>query len=208
MRFGELGDGGYGLPRALCALAMTGGFTWGAVGGGTHGSRPTAEHFVGQGPCALPGVQHKTDGRTEASAPTEGNKKCGWAGRCGERTERCQWQKQRSERVAAVKISSVRRKAAQKFWAPQQGHRPLRRVTRSAVLIGRGDIGIGPYGGETEIHLLSGGRGRTPPLRRATRGAGKESPSHGFAVPAPFRQGGHGDGGCGLPQPVCALALQ
>ena len=40
------------------------------VGGGTHGSRPT-RIFVGQGPCALPGVQHKTDGRTEASAPTE-----------------------------------------------------------------------------------------------------------------------------------------
>ena len=30
-------------------------------------------------------------------------------------------------------------------------------------------------------------------------GAGKESPSHGFAMPAPFRQGGQGDGGCGLP---------
>ena len=44
------------------------------------------------------------------------------AGRCGERTERCQWQMKRSERVAAVKISSVRRKAAWKFWAPQQGH--------------------------------------------------------------------------------------
>ena len=26
---------------------------------------------------------------------------------------------------------------------------------------------------------------------------GEESPSHGFAVPAPFRQGGQGDGGCG-----------
>ena len=26
-------------------------------------------------------------------------------------------------------------------------------------------------------------------------GKGKESPSHGFAVPAPFRQGGQGDGG-------------
>ena len=26
-------------------------------------------------------------------------------------------------------------------------------------------------------------------------GAGKESPSHGFAVPAPFRQGGRRDGG-------------
>ena len=30
-------------------------FTRGAVCGGTHGSRPIAEHFVGQGPCALPG---------------------------------------------------------------------------------------------------------------------------------------------------------
>ena len=41
---------------------------------------------------------------------------------CGERAERCQWQEKRGERVAAVKISSVRHKAAQKFWAPQQGH--------------------------------------------------------------------------------------
>ena len=49
------------------------------------------------------------------------------AGRCGERTERCRWQRKRSGRVAAVKIFSVRRKAAQKFWAPQQGHRPLRK---------------------------------------------------------------------------------
>ena len=49
------------------------------------------------------------------------------AGRCGERTKRCRWQRKRSERVAAVKILSVRRKAAQKFWAPQQGHRPLRK---------------------------------------------------------------------------------
>ena len=49
------------------------------------------------------------------------------AGRCGERTERCQWQMKRGERVAAVKILSVRRKAAQKFWTPQQNHRPLRK---------------------------------------------------------------------------------
>ena len=49
-----------------------------------------------------------------------------WAGRCGERTERCRWQMKRGGRVAAVKILSVRRKAAQKFWAPQQDHRPLR----------------------------------------------------------------------------------
>ena len=57
----------------------------------------------------------------------------GTAGRCGERTERCRWQKQRSERVAAVKISSVRRKAAQKFWAPQQDHRPLRKCISGGV---------------------------------------------------------------------------
>ena len=179
MRFGELGDGGCGLPRALCALAMT---------GFLQGVRWAAGHM---GP-----------------ALRRGNKGCSGAGRCGERTERCQWQKQRSERVAAVKISSVRRKAAQKFWAPQQGHRPLRKITRSAVVIGRGDVGIAPYGGETEIHPLSGGRGRTPPLRRATRGAEEESPSHGEAVTTPLPKGGHGDGGCGLPQPVCAPASQ
>ena len=84
---------------------------------------------------------------------------------------------------------------------------PYESITRSAVVIGRSDVGIAPYGGETEIHLLSGGRGRTPPLRKATRGAEEESPSHGCAVPAPFRQGGHGDGGCGLPRALCALAM-
>ena len=49
-------------------------------------------------------------------------KGCGKAGRCGERIERRRWRMKRDERVAAVKISSVRRKAAQKFWVPQQGH--------------------------------------------------------------------------------------
>ena len=38
----------------------------------------------------------------------------------GECSGRCRWQMKRGERVAAVKISSARRKAAQKFWAPQQ----------------------------------------------------------------------------------------
>ena len=60
-------------------------------------------------------------------------------GRCGERIERCQWQKKRDERVAAVKISSVRRKAAQKFWAPQQDHRPLRMQGKGC---GAGDYGL------------------------------------------------------------------
>ena len=77
--------------------------------------------FVGQGPRALPGVRYRQRG---ALRPTH-SEKCGEAGRCGERIERRRWRKKRDERVAAVKISSVRRKAAQKFWAPQQDHRPL-----------------------------------------------------------------------------------
>nr|DAI70945.1 MAG TPA: hypothetical protein [Caudoviricetes sp.] len=76
---------------------------------------------------------------------------CLRAGRCGERIERCQWKKKRDEPVATVKISSVRRKAARKFWAPQQGYRPLRnderetaltvRQTQRASLMRRGSAG-------------------------------------------------------------------
>ena len=116
------------------------------------------------------GVRCKPAGGRRRPLLRRGYKGCGTAGRCGERTERCQWQKQRSERVAAVKISSVRRKAAQKFWAPQQGHRPLRAHNKRC-------------------------------------GERKESPSHGFAVTAPFRQGGRGDGRGGLPRALCALAM-
>ena len=88
-------------------FAMTGSFTWGAVQGraGRPGGRPLRMRYKGRGT----------------------------AGRCGERIERRRWRMKRDERVAAVKILSVRRKAAQKFWAPQQDHRPLRRVTRDAV---------------------------------------------------------------------------
>ena len=88
-----------------------------ALGAGGVEPRP----YGGREDLCKPGV-----GRTESSAPTD-SLVAGTAGRCGERTERCQWQMKRSERVAAVKILSVRRKAAQKFWAPQQDHRPLRK---------------------------------------------------------------------------------
>ena len=84
-------------------------------------------------------------GRPQGSPLRKRNMECGEAGRCGERTERCRWQKKRSERVAAVKILSVRRKAAQKFWAPQQDHRPLQRGYKGCGTAGR-CIGIGSYG--------------------------------------------------------------
>ena len=116
-----------------------------------------------------------------------GYKKCSGAGRCGERTERCQWQKQRSERVAAVKISSVRRKAAQKFWAPQQGHRPLRKRILWCVGEGLCPSRGRPQGSPLRKSLpcLKGG-GPAAGWWRDSRG--EESPSHGFAV---LRQGGH-----------------
>ena len=100
------------MPRVRCALAMTSFFARSAMQNraGRPGGRPLRKR----------------------------NKACGKTGRCGERTERCRWQRKRSERVAAVKILSVRRKAAQKFWAPQQDHRPLRMFY--SVCGGRGDM--------------------------------------------------------------------
>ena len=94
------------------------------------------------------------------------------AGRCGERTER----------VAVVKILSVRRKAAQKFWAPQQGHHPLRRVTRGAVK--RGVEDAAPYGGATRSAGERDDVGIVP-YGYITRGAVRNSL---------FRRGAHGDG--------------
>ena len=119
-----------------------------------HGGRNKFGGWTGaSAPTQSKEMRTSTDGRGRTPPLRKRYKECDFyrAGRCGERTERCRWQRKRSERVAAVKILSVRRKAAQKFWAPQQDHRPLRRVARSACV---------------------------------------ESPSHGFACPAPFRQGG------------------
>ena len=89
------------------------------------------------------------------------------AGGCGERTERCRWQKQRSERVAAVKILSVRRKAAQKFWAPQQDHRPLRK--RNKRCNGRATARVAPTEELQGVQWAGDRKGR--PYERVTRGA-------------------------------------
>ena len=167
MRFGELGDGGCGLPRALCALAMT----W-----------------------VLQGVRCKAGRRGGGTPPLQrGNKRCSGAGRCGERTERCQWQKQRSERVAAVKISSVRRKAAQKFWAPQQGHRPLRK--RILWCVGEGlcpSVGATARVAPTEGCKRCGGAGRCGhrPLRKRILWCVGEGlcPSRGRPQGSPLRR--------------------
>ena len=116
------GGRGRGLPRARCALAMT------EVERICVSFRDQSADWSWESVIPL----YKRRGERIATASVRTGfamthyKKCGEAGRCGERTERCRWQRKRSERVAAVKILSVRRKAAQKFWAPQQDHRPLR----------------------------------------------------------------------------------
>ena len=71
------------------------------------------------------------------------------AARCGERIERRRWRMKRDERVAAVKILSVRRKTAQKFWAPQQGHRALRSS------IGKPSVGADAYIGPLTALLVT-----------------------------------------------------
>ena len=55
--------------------------------------------------------------------------------------------------------------------------------------------GVRPYGSATRGAM--GGRPQGSPLRKRYKGGqGRaESPSHGFVVPAPFRQGDRGDGG-------------
>ena len=117
------------------------------------------------------------------------------AGRCGERTERCQRQKKRSERVAAVKILSVRRKAAQKFWTPQQdpvipqhkgrGERiatasvrtgfAMTYYTRSAVVIGGGVRARRPAERLQEVRQ-SGRTEASAPTKMCCRGGAKPLP--------------------------------
>ena len=58
--FRGLGDGSYGLPRALRALAMTGGFVRGGGWWDTWVPPYNSIFFVGQGPCALPGVEKES----------------------------------------------------------------------------------------------------------------------------------------------------
>ena len=118
-------------------------FLWEGAYGGAHRSLPYAP-MMGFRRAACP---HTAAKGGQGRSPLRMDLGTVQPGRCGERAERRQWRMKRSERVAAVKISSVRRKAAQKFWVPQQDHRPLRRfsLTKSSERpkMGRsGDFGF------------------------------------------------------------------
>ena len=66
-----------------------------------------------------------------------------------------------------------------------------------AVLKRAGGVEPRPYGQLGGWYGGTAGRCRHRPLRRGLQGGRCKdvSPSHGFAVPAPFRQGGQEDGG-------------
>ena len=70
---------------------------------------------------------------------------------------------------------------------------PLRITSKSLL---RADVGIGPYGGETEIRPLSGGRGRTPPLRKRYKGRGtrRNPPVTASPCQPPLGKGAKGTG--------------
>ena len=119
------------------------------------GTPPYGTVCRGGRPCP-PGPDNATPCRAGPVCPAGCGKNL--SGRCGERTERCQWQKQRGERVAAVKISSVRRKAAQKFWAPQQGHRPLRKCNKRCN--GRATARVAPTDELQEVQWAGDHEGR------------------------------------------------
>ena len=99
------------------------------------------------------------------------------------------------------------RSAAGFLWCVGEGLCPSRGRPQGSPLRkgykecdGRADVGIGPYGSATR-GAVSGPSGTPAPTEELQEvRCGAESPSHGFAVPVPFRQGGRGDGGCGLPQ--------
>ena len=172
------------LRRAACphAAVMV---RW-LTGGGLRAARPTEAYFAVRRGGALPLPR-----ATARVAPTEGYKQ--YRGRADVGSE---------PSAAGGRGSEVSELPRSKLGAS---------AVRQRKNFGHRNRIIGPYGGVQEVRL--NGASRTPPptecnkkcgragrcghrpLRRVTRGAGKESPSHGCAVPAPFRQGGHGDGG-------------
>ena len=157
-----------------------GGVTSSTVVGGTHGSRPTTTHFVGQGPRALPWGAGKNR-----------------SGRCGHRPLR-----KRNKRCNGRATARV---------APTKALQGVRRGERNPPVTAspcQPPLGKGAKGtGDTDCHsqcahwLRNDAFSRSAVQARAggvkprpygdiVGDVGKEAPSHGFAVPAPFRQGG------------------
>ena len=155
--------------------------------------------FVGQGPCALPGVRGKTGRRGEGTPPY------------GVRGKECLRYRRADRGVRPYGWF------ARSLWGGRPRGSPLRTGTRSACVIGgrgrtpplrvrgkeclrgsRADRGVRPYGWfarslwggrprgsplrtGTRSACVIGGRGRTPPLRSAWQGVPAWNPPVSFA---------------------------
>ena len=169
---------------SVTGFAMTGGFTRGAVQLPAAGWGQPALRICKKG-CTKRGGRGRTptlrtfggfcNGRTGASAPTD-NKKCCESGRRGNRRSA----------ASGGRSELISRKCPD--WRPRQWPG-----------IGWHDGGQPPAPTKFYRNLVR--RGGALPLPRATARVapteglqevrcGEKSPSHGFAVPAPFRQGG------------------
>ena len=134
----------------------------------------------------LQGVRYKACGRTESSAPTKALQEV----RCGEESPSHGFAVPAPFRQGAEGTGDADCHDQFANWSRNDT------FSRSAVQAQTGGVEARTGGVEPR------------PYGGVARGAGKESPSHGVAATAPFRQGGQGGGGCGLPQPVCELASQ
>ena len=157
---------------------------------------------VGEGLCP-------SRGRPQGSPLRRGYKECDAVRNPPVTASPCQPPFRQGGRGDGVRIAtaSVRTGFAMTWFFMGCGARPGGGVTRGAVKQGVGEIGSlhPPLAALHRFPLRRGGV-LPRPYGGVARGAGRaESPSHGLA---PFRQGGQGDGGGGLPQPVCALASQ
>ena len=88
----------------------------GAVCGGTHGSRPTLHYFVGQGPCALPGVRGKNPPVTASPCQPPLGKGAEGTGVTDCHDQRARWSRNDTSRELRCKPGSGRCR-----------HRPLRK---------------------------------------------------------------------------------
>ena len=124
-RGGGLWGRGYGLPRALCTLAMTH-FTRGAVCGGAHGPRPTRVFAILQADRASAlTVLRNEEERRGGALPLP---------RAGKSAKRRQWRRKRAGfeevlRLAGTTVPVSRRLARR--WAREP--RPYESATRGAM---------------------------------------------------------------------------
>ena len=129
-------------------------------------------------------------------------------GPSGKSAKRRQWRKKRAdfEEVPRLAATTVAGNRLARRWATAA---PYGRIIGGVV--GRADVGIGPYGGLQGVQqngpsgtpaptgglqeVCGAGDREGRPYGGVARGAGRaESPSHGFAVPAPLGKGAEGTG--------------